>query len=370
MELNNENERIKRRYYKYMEKAKRFSADTICAHERAVEQWEVYTRYREFRRITTKQAGDFAGWLKARENKGKPLSASTQYQIVRLVKAFYLWLATQPGRNAKSITVALGYLTVERETVAEATSPGRRKVPSLEYIMALVNSITETDEIARRDRAMIAFLLLSGARASAVATLPLGCFERVNLVVHQDPRRGVKTKNRKYIRTTLVLFSKGLLSHFLDWVDYLTKTKLYGDEAPIFPRTKVIQPEGGLSYEAAGVEPVFWADGSRVDHIVKERARKAGLEPYDCHSFRHTHVKLGFSSGRTGEEFKAISQNIGHAHFATTASVYSHLEEDEVSKIVSSLDFEGKSVKKLSAKQQERMFRKLLETFDLTDDEE
>ena len=107
MKINMDNERVKRRHLKYMQMAKRFSEDTICAYERAIEAWEIFTCQRDFRRITVKQAGDFAVWLKNRLNRGTSLSAATQYQMVRLVRSFYLWLATQPGRSSKSITVAL-----------------------------------------------------------------------------------------------------------------------------------------------------------------------------------------------------------------------------------------------------------------------
>jgi integrase len=366
MKINTENERLKRRYLKYMQLAKRYSDDTICAHERAVEQWEIYTCHRDFRRITAKQAGGFSDWLIGLSNKGRLLSAATRCQFVRLVRTFYLWLATQPGRNSKSIIDAVGYLTVERETMAEANSPGRRRVPTLAYVKALADSITVGNEVDARDKALVAFLLLSGARASAVATLSLGCFDRDKLVVYQDPRRGVKTKNRKFIRTTLVPFDQSLLTYFLTWVDYLRQDKLYGDEAPLFPRTKVAQTAKCLSFEAAGIEPEFWADGCRIDHIIKERAHKAGLEPYDCHSFRHTHVQLAFSKGRSGEELKAISQNIGHEHFATTASVYSHLDEDKVTEIIGSLNFEPTRETNLSHEQLKAL-KKMLAKIDLTD---
>ncbi len=366
--MNSGNLRIKRRYLQYMKQAKRYSDDTIVAHERAVEFWEIFTHDRDYRRITVKQAGEFSDWLKGRTVRGELLSATTRYHTVRLVKAFFVWLASQPGRNSKAITVALSYLTVERETVAEATSPGRRKVPTLDYIKALVDSIRGDDEISMRDRAMIAFLLLSGARASAVATLRLGCFDRKRCVVYQDPRLGVKTKNRKFIKTTLVPLDQSLLGHFLKWVDYLRQVKLWGDEAPIFPRTRVIQPGGGLSYEAAGVEPVFWKEGSRVDQIIKARATKAELEPYDCHSFRHTHVRLSYSKARTGDEQKAISQNIGHSHMATTTSIYLHLPDDQVEEIISGLDGDSPEANEMTP-DEIRVWRKMVKRFRLTDDE-
>lgn len=367
MKINIDNERIKRRYLKYMQLAKRFSEDTIRAHERALESWEIFTCSRDFRRITYKQAGEFADWLISRTKQGEILAASTRYQTVRLVRAFYLWLATQPGRSSKSITVALGYLTADRETVVEATSPGRRKVPTLEYVRALADSISVNNEIDARDRALISFLLLSGARASAAATLPIGCFDRQKLKIHQDPKWGVKTKNRKYIPTTLAPFDKVLMKYFLDWVDYLRKEKLYGDEAPLFPRSQVAQTDSDLTYQVTGIEPVFWKNGTRIDQIAKDRARKAGLESYDCHSFRHAHAHLALSKARTGEEQKAISQNIGHKHFATTATVYGHLDDDKVAEIIRSMDFASNLDNKFSKRDLKKL-KNALDQLDLTDD--
>ncbi|MFZ1684778.1 MAG: tyrosine-type recombinase/integrase [Candidatus Zixiibacteriota bacterium] len=368
MKINMENERIKRKHLHWLRSAKRYSEDTIQAYERAVETWEAYTHCRDFHRITTKVAGDFSDWVNDQVRSGKTLSASTRYQIVRLVRSFYEWLATQPGRSSKAITVALSYLSVERKTVMEASSPGRRDVPTLAYIQKLANSISISTELDRRDRALISFLLLSGARTSAVATLPLGCFDTESLMVYQDPKQGVKTKNGKYIPTRLFVADRTLLGYVLEWVDFLRREKLFGDHDPLFPRTRVAQEAGGLAFEAKDVVPVFWKSGGPIDSMVKSRALAAGLRPYHCHAFRHTIARLAMSKARSGEELKAISQNLGHAHFETTAVVYGHLDDSKVAEVMESMNFEPVSKRPSASDKLKDLARKVLED-DLTDED-
>jgi len=57
-------------------------------------------------------------------------------------------------------------------------------------------------DIERRDRAIIAFTLLSGARDSAIASMCLKHVDVGRRRISQDPRDGVQTKNAKTIITT------------------------------------------------------------------------------------------------------------------------------------------------------------------------
>lgn len=364
MNLNIENERTKRKHVYWLQHAKRFSESTIQAIERAIAEWERYTHGRDFRRITPKQAGQFSEWLSDSSSTGRQLSAATRYQMVRLVRSFYLWLAAQPGRNSKLILNALSYLTVNRETVAEATSPGKRKIPTLSYVRRLVDSIVVANEVDLRDRAIIAFMLCSGARAGAAASLSLGCFDEDSLIVDQDPKHGVKTKNRSRILTRLIVPDKILVEHIRAWVHHLKEDRLFGSQDPLFPRTRVRQ-NSERRFEATDVAPIFWSSGVRIDQILKRRAAAARLEPIDCHALRHAHTQIAFSRAKSGEELKAISQNLGHRHFATTASVYAHLEESKQCELIGALPFDTATVPKLDPEKAAAL-RELLREMGLT----
>ena len=159
-------------------------------------------------------------------------------------------------------------------------------------------------------------------------------------IVYQDPKRGVKTKFKKYIETTLLSFDHGPMKHFIDWFQYL-KTKGYGSTAPIFPRTKVIQNvEGNLSFQTNGeVEREFWSSAGPIRTMFRKRSAAAGLRYFPPHSFRHLHVVLATKKCRTMEEFKTISQNLGHESIMTTIPVYGNYTETELSEIIQGIDF-------------------------------
>jgi hypothetical protein len=65
---NPNNERIKRQYFAYLKEAKRHSEPTVDAAAKALNRFEVYTRYRDFKAFHTEQAIAFKKHLA--EQKG------------------------------------------------------------------------------------------------------------------------------------------------------------------------------------------------------------------------------------------------------------------------------------------------------------
>lgn len=90
------------------------------------------------------------------------------------------------------------------------------------------------------------------------------------------------------------------------------------------------------------VEPAFWQGTGRIREIFKRRSQEAGLPYFPPHTFRHLAINLAFKACRNGEEVKAISQNFGHEHIATTVSVYGNYDPSRLTEIIKGLDFSGK----------------------------
>jgi hypothetical protein len=55
-------------------------------------------------------------------------------------------------------------------------------------------------------------------------------------------------------------------------------------------------------------------------------------------------VDLAFRHCKNGEEMKAISQNFGHEHIATTLSSYANYAPPRLSEIIKNMDFSGKNL--------------------------
>ncbi|MFC1645717.1 tyrosine-type recombinase/integrase, partial [Candidatus Omnitrophota bacterium] len=192
----------------------------------------------------------------------------------------------------------------------------------------------------------IAFTLLSGMRDKAIATLPLSCFDEEKLIVQQNPRKGVKSKFAKYIPTTLFKFDNKLLQYVVEWVKHI-KFKGFGSQDPLFPRSKKEQGENNLSFEPSNkVEPEYWKGTGRIREIFKRHSQEANLPYYPPHTFRHLAVGLALKYCKNGEQIKAISQNFGHEHIATTLSSYANYTPDRLTEIINSMDFSKKLTKK------------------------
>src|SRR5690348_16215838 len=96
---NADNERVKRRYLVYLKEAKGRDEGSIDFAASAIERFEEYNKGRAFRSFHIEQARAFKDHLAAATNTrtGKPLSASTVHATLAALKAFFVWLADQPG---------------------------------------------------------------------------------------------------------------------------------------------------------------------------------------------------------------------------------------------------------------------------------
>ena len=97
----------------------------------------------------------------------------------------------------------------------------------------------------------------------------------------------------------------------IDWIAFLKTKKLFGNDDPLFPRTKLGQDKNH-SFAALGLEPVNWSTTASIRKIFKDAFEAAGLPYFSPHTFRHTLVQFGEQRCKTPEEFKAWSQNLGH----------------------------------------------------------
>src|SRR5437588_5985730 len=94
-----QNERIKRRYLTFLKEAKRFSESSLDGVAKAIHRFESYTRFRAFRQFHIQQAVGFKAHLGKQTNSrsGAPLSKATLLSTQNALKAFFQWLAGQPG---------------------------------------------------------------------------------------------------------------------------------------------------------------------------------------------------------------------------------------------------------------------------------
>jgi integrase len=318
---NSANERIKRQYLTYLADALGHSEQTIDAVAKAISRFEAYTRYKDFKRFHIEQAKAFKRDLadQRSQRSGEPLSKATLYATLTALKRFFVWLAGQPGYKSRISYSDAEYfnLSAKETRIAKATRPAR--VPTLEQIRHVIQ-VPATTEIERRDRALMAFTILTGARDGAIASFKLRNIDIGEGKIYQDAR-DVRTKFSKSFVTTFFPVGEDIRAVVIDWVGYLRREKLWNLGDPLFPATRVAAG-ADLRFVAAGLDRKHWSGASPIRQIFKEAFAAAGLPYFNPHSFRKTLALLGGRLCKTPEEYKAWSQNLGHDHVLTTFSSY------------------------------------------------
>ncbi|MEX6632966.1 tyrosine-type recombinase/integrase [Hyphococcus lacteus] len=335
--FNEENERIKRKYFRYLREAARQSDASIDKSAAAIIRFEQSTDFKTFKSFHIKQAMEFKKMLKKSKNEktGLPLSITTISANTRLVKAFFNWLRWQPGFKSRIGQSDAEYfnLSAKEETVAHAHR--EKPFPSMEQALHAFRQMPYGSDIEKRNRALFAFLLVTGIRDGALASLKLKHVDMIEGKVFQDPRE-VNTKASKTIYTTFFPMKTELVEAVKEWVRYLREDKLFGPDDPLFPKTKV-STGSERKFQAVGLDRAHWSNAAAIRKIIGEAFEAAGIERFGPHSFRKTLVQYGERVCKTPEEFKAWSQNLGHENVLTTFTSYGAVSRQRQAEIIKNL---------------------------------
>ena len=315
---NADNERIKREYFTFLKEAKRHSEPTVDASAKALNRFEVYTKHRDFKTFRVEQAIAFKKHLAEQkcQQSGEKLSKATLYATLNQLKRFFQWLAWQPGYKSRFQYSDAEYFNLSDKDTRIATAQREQKAPTLEQVQHVINTMPFGTEIERRNRALIAFTLLTGARDSAIASMKLKHVDLTANSVNQDAR-DVKTKFSKTFNTFFFPVGDEIREIVAEWVSYLLEDKLWGNDDPLFPATRVALG-AARQFETSGLERGHWSSASPIRAIFREAFVKAGLPYFNPHSFRNTLVRLGQYVCKSPEQYKAWSQNLGHEKVLTT----------------------------------------------------
>ncbi len=345
---NPRNERIKREYFRLLKQADQMSDATIEGVRRALLRFEESTGFADFSTFDSDQAISFKTALSKTkaERSGKALTPATVLSTLRTIQTFFRWLAREPGYKSKIKANDIRYLNMSRKDVAIATSSGPKRVPTLEQIRAVIAAMPADTEIGMRNRALIAFTIVTGMRDSAIASLRLKHIDVHQQLVSQDPAE-VNTKFSKRIETFFAPVGDDLKQLVIDWVRYLREVKLYGNDDPVFPRTLcVLGPD--LCFKADGLEPVAWSSAGPIRIIFKEAFEAAGIPYFPPHSFRSTLAILAEKCSRNGEEMQAWAQNFGHTNALTTFTSYGRISLHRQGEIIRNAGTSDKKADRLN----------------------
>lgn len=316
------NLRIKRKYLLWLADAKGCSATTVDRAAASIDRYDAFNKGGDLGALHAEKARAFKRHLEGARNPktGKPLAASTLDGTLRDVKAFFSWLADQPGYRSRVSHSDATYFTPSRKVAKSARGGVYRPHPSPEQIRHVIRCMPTGTMVERRDRAILATLFLTGARDGALITLRLRNVDLVSSCVHfAGP--DIDTKFGKVSTIWFFPVGDGIDQILRDWVDELRRDLLFGPDDPLFPKQTVgVGTNGG--FEATGVAREPWASAAAVRDICKKAFEAAGIPPYTPHLLRKTLVDLANEHCETIEQFTAWSQNLSHDDVMTTLRSY------------------------------------------------
>src|ERR1035437_3717629 len=334
---NAKNERIKREYFAFLKDAKGNSKQTVDAAAKALNRFEVYNKHRDFKAFHFEQARAFKKYLAEQngQQSGEKLGKATLHATLTQLKRFFQWLAREPGYKSHIQYSHAEYFNLSDKDTRIATAQREQKAPTLEQVKHVINTMPSGTEIERRNRALIAFTLLTGARDSAIASMKLKHVDLTSDCVYQDAR-DVNTKFSKTFHTFFFPVGDEIRTIVAEWVSYLREDKLWGNDDPLFPATHVALG-ATRQFEASGLEREHWSSASPIRGVFKEAFEGASLPYFNPHSFRNTLVRLGEELCKSPEAFKAWSQNLGHEQVLTTFLSYGEVACQRQGEIIRSL---------------------------------
>jgi integrase len=331
--FNAKNERVKHRYLTFLAEAKQLSVATVDQIAAAIADFEQSTGCRDFRLFRPEQAQSYKHRLAKVVNpvSKQPLAKATISSRLAALKAFVQWLSQQPGFRKLSFSDAEYFnLSGNDERIAKAVR--ERPAPTIEQIRHVLHAMPVATVLERRNRALIAFALLSGARDDAIASMSLKHVDIEQRRLNQDARE-VRTKNAKTMTTWFFPVGEDIEAIFSEWVHFLRCDMLWGSDDPLFPASKIAVGDSG-HFENCGLDRKHWKSAAAIREIFRKAFKQAGLPYFNPHTFRKTLALFGYKQCHDFEALKAWSQNLGHTQMLTTLNSYGNVPQERQAEIL------------------------------------
>ena len=183
---------FKRGYFVYLKEARRLGEHSIDGAAAALAKFEDYTRFRDFKKFHIQQAIGFKNRLAEHisPRTGERLSRGTVFSTLNALRGFFQWLSTQPGYRSHLSSADAEYFALSEREARIAKAIAERPVPTIDQIRHVLQTMPAGTDIELRNRAVVAFTVLTGARDGAIASLKCKHVDVVEGKVVQEWRDG------------------------------------------------------------------------------------------------------------------------------------------------------------------------------------
>jgi integrase len=346
---NPENERVKKQYEEALLHGRHRAPRTVEAVWKAINLFEQFTDQASFKSFDTEQAKGFKRWLTRQENaKSQTLSLSTVRSTLANIRAFFSWLVTHPQYTKRVNGPGIDYLRLSdnEERAGRAT---REKIPpTVEELRRVLEAMPHESDVEIRDRAIVAFILITGVRDGALISLKHKDVDSDKREIWQDPKH-VKTKNRKGITSQFIPIDRLAEEIVVEWLVFSRGVLGMKPDDALFPKQRVENNPAKLSFEACGLSTEHWATATPVREIFHKAFSAVGLPKCQPHTVRNTIVIWGLENC-SQLQFKALSQSLGHEHAMTTYNSYGNLPHYDMRKAFASIGEGSPDLNHLSTK--------------------
>ena len=319
MQVNIENERLKMAWTK--ELFKDLHVSTVDQKLAALAEYEAATDYENLTALSEDSVARFIAATLARD-----VASKTRNSTVRHVKAFFEWTVMAEHIKGKRAHGPIRSLRLSRKDKQAGRASKPRPVATLEQIRDTMLAMPKTSAVERRNRALMAFSIVSGARDGAIISMRLKHVDLIGKEVMQHPDE-VDTKGSRHIFTWFFPVGNEMIDEVADYIGFLREELGFGDDDPLFPSTSKAHDEND-QFCRGGLSKRRWAKAQPMRDVFREAFATNDLPYFNPHSFRKTLMALAYDLGLTGEELKAWSQNLGNKKLDTSINSYGNVSKD------------------------------------------
>lgn len=311
--VNLKNERLKTDWIEELERED--AASTIDHKLAALAFYEEVTGHLDFDKLSMEAVDQFIGAVIKR-----PTRSRTNVSLVNSVKSFFEWMVLDERLKGKQARKPIKALHLKRKDRTAARARQRKPLATVSQIIDTIAAMPKTNAVERRNRALMAFTLLTGARDGAIISMRMKHVDIDRKEIFQDPNE-VDTKAGKQINTWFFPVGDFIVDEVVDYLAFLKNDLDFGPDDFLFPSTAMGQDENN-QFTIAGLSKQRWASAQPMRDIFKTAFKANDLPYFNPHSFRNTLMALAYELQLDGESLKAWSQNLGHEKLDTSINSY------------------------------------------------
>lgn len=229
-EPNPKNERLKLAWIEDLEIEK--ATSTIDQKLAALSQFEAMTNSANFIAFDRDIVKTYLSALRQ-----TAISWKTKAAKVRHVRSFFDWMVMEEHLKPKAVRKAIASLRLTDKEARAGSAQRTVKHPTLDQIESTIRTMPDATAIERRNRALIAFTALSGARDGAIISLRLKHVRLAAREVEQHPDE-VDTKASKLIQTWFFPVGDFIEDEVVTYIAFLRNDLGFTDNDPLFPKPK------------------------------------------------------------------------------------------------------------------------------------